>query len=360
MAASSMSELIALKPIDDEVYANQLRDFLPARIIDAHTHVWLQQHKVHHASNPVRTVSWASRVALDNSIEDLDETYRVLVPGKRVTPLIFSNLELGDDAAAANAYTSASAKRQGYPALIFAAPQWSAAEFENRILAGGFVGAKVYMTMADAHIPVQEMRIFDYLPHHQLEVLHRHRWIVMLHIPRSARLRDAMNLAQMLEIERRYPDAQIIIAHVGRAYCAEDVGNAFDMLAETRRMRFDISANTNAGVFAQAIRAVGAQRVLFGSDLPILRMRMRRVCEDGRYINLVPRGMYGDVSGDMNLREVDGTEAERLTFFLYEELLALKQAAAELDLRRRDIEDIFYNNAAVMLAKAGFGSMPEV
>ncbi|HEY3343263.1 MAG TPA: amidohydrolase family protein, partial [Anaerolineae bacterium] len=217
------------------------------------------------------------------------------------------------------------------------------------------VGAKVYMTMADASIPAGEMRIFNYLPHEQLEVLNRHAWIAMLHIPRDGRLKDPLNLAQMLEIERRYPDVQLIIAHVGRAYCPEDVGDAFEVLSGTRHMRFDFSANTNPDVFAQLIRAIGPRRILFGSDMPILRMRMRRICEDGRYINLVPPGMYGDVSGDKNMREVNSAEAETLTFFMYEELAALKRAAEATGLTSADIDDVFYGNAVKVLRAAGFG-----
>ena len=346
--------LFEIKAVDRECYITRLRDFLPDRLIDIHTHVWLDKFKARDPNAPVRTVSWPSLVAKDCSLADLDETYRLLLPGKRVVPMLFSSLASEDDVDGANAYTSECATHSGYPALIFAAPQWSAQEFENRILAGGFVGAKVYMTMADRYIPIREMRIFDYLPHHQLEVLDRHGWIVMLHIPRDGRLRDAVNLAQMLEIERRYPNAQVVIAHVGRAYCSEDVGEAFEVLASTRRMRFDFSANTNAEVFERLIRAVGPARVLFGSDMPILRMRMRRICEDGRYINLVPRGLYGDVSGDRNMREVDGAEAASLSFFLYEELDAFRRATEATGLQAQDVEDVFYNNAARMLHAAGF------
>ena len=113
----------------------------------------------------------------------------------------------------------------------------------------------------------------------------------MLHIPREKRLKDPVNLAQMLEIERRYPNVKVIIAHVGRAYCPEDVGNAFEVLAETENMMFDFSANTNAEIFQQLIKAVGTKRIMFGSDLPITRMRLRRIYENGTYINLVPEGL---------------------------------------------------------------------
>ncbi len=352
-----MTPLIDLNPIDRETFDAHLRDWLPERLIDIHTHVWLDHCKARQAGAPQRAVTWPARVALDDSIEDLLETYRLLLPGRRVTPLFFGNLSLGDDLDAGNAYVSQCARERRLPALIFATPEWSGYELERRIRAGGFLGAKVYLTLSDPRIPAKEIRIFDFLPHAQLEALNRNGWIVMLHIPRDGRLRDPLNLAHMREIERRYPRVKVIIAHVGRAYCDEDVGDAFEALADTQRMLFDFSANTNAGVFEKLIRAVGPKRILFGTDMPILRMRMRRICEGGRYVNLVPRGLYGDVSGDPNMREIDGPEAERLTFFLYEELLAFRRAAEATGLTRADLEDIFHNNAARTLRSAGFAGV---
>jgi predicted TIM-barrel fold metal-dependent hydrolase len=117
-------------------------------------------------------------------------------------------------------------------------------------------------------------------------------------------------------------------------------------------MMFDFSANTNAQVFEQLIRAVGSRRILFGSDLPITRMRMRRICEKGNYVNLVPRGLYGDVSEDPHMREVDGPEAETLSLFLYEQIEAFRRAAERTALTRRDIEDVFYYNAVRMINQA--------
>ena len=171
----------------------------------------------------------------------------------------------------------------------------------------------------------------------------------MLHIPRRERLKDPLNLRHMLEIEQRYPNVRLIIAHIGRAYCPEDVGTAFESLAQTQHMLFDFCANTNAWVMEQLLRAVGPRRVLFGSDMPITRMRMRRICERGAYINLVPPGMYGDVSDDSHMREVGPGEAEQLTSFLYEELLAFRQAAEACALTREDVSAVFYNNAARLI-----------
>jgi len=347
-----MSGLFEVKDVDRRFYREKLASFLPDRMVDIHTHIWLKGFRK--APPTGRAVTWPLRVAEQNLVEDLVETHRLLFPGKAVRPLMFSFVESHeDDFAGANAYVAHAAREHDFAALVFASPTWSAERLEHEILTGHFLGAKVYLTLSPAHIPVDQIRIFDFLPHHQLEVLDAHGWMVMLHIPRAGRLRDSINLADMLEIERRYPNAHIIVAHVGRAYCPEDVGDAFIALAQTRYLLFDISANTNAAVFEQLIRAVGPRRILFGSDLPITRMRLRRICEHGNYVNLVPQSLYGDVSGDSHMREIDGAPAEALSFFLYEEIDAFRQAARATGLTPADIEDVFCTNAMRLIDLAG-------
>jgi len=340
------SPLIELTNTDRAVYAERLRDFLPPQVVDVHTHVYrVQDIRAIAPAGEARTVTWPDLVARENPIEHLLETYRVLLPAQQVTPVIFASLPSGDNQDALNAYVADSAREHQLPALLFSHPAWSAEELRRRLLADGFLGVKSYLTMAPDYLPAGEIRIFDIFPPHQLEELNRLHAIVMLHIPRSGRLKDPVNLGQMLEIDRNYPDLQVIIAHVGRAYCDTDAGDAFAQLRQTRHLRFDICANTNAHIFTQLIECVGPQRILFGSDMPITRMRMRRITRDGHYVNLVPRGLYGDVSNDPNMGEVDGDEAAQLTTFLYEEILAFREASEATGLTANEVEDVFYANA---------------
>jgi len=350
-----LSAQLKTETVDKLFYEEKLRDFLPDKIIDIHTHVWLKKFEAEASGGPVRTVAWPSLVAEENSIEDLLQTYELMFPGKNVTPLIFSQVSLNVDIDDCNTYIRESSVKYAIPSLLLVKPEQSAAEIEEKILKGGFLGCKVYLNFAPASIPEDKICIYDFLPPHQLRVLDNLGLIVMLHIPRPGRLKDPVNLSQLLEIERDYPNVKLIVAHVGRAYCPEDVGNAFELLSKTKNMVFDFAANTNSDVFRQLIRAVGPKRILFGSDLPILKMRTRRICENGSYINLVPKGLYGDVSVDKHLREVEGPQAETLTFFMYEEIEAMRQAALAEGLTRSDMEDIFYNNAAGILNKASGG-----
>jgi hypothetical protein len=341
--------MIDIKPVDIEFYQQNLREFLPPCIIDIHAHVWLAVHRNNNPKDISRVAAWPSKVAKDNSINDLQKTYNLLFPDKHVSALVFSLAEGGDNLDVLNDYVAQSSNTTGLPALIFTDPFWDAQTLRNKIINGRFLGAKVYLSLAPAYIPPNEIRVFDFAPHHHLEVLDDLGAILMLHIPRPNRLKDAVNLSQLIEIDEKYPQIKLVVAHVGRAYCNEDIGNAFDGLSRTKKLLFDISANCNQFVFEQLIKTFGPKRILFGSDLPISYMRARRITENGTYINIVPKGFYGDVSGEKNMREVSGTDANSITFFLYEEIDAFRRASIATGLTPADISDIFYNNAKKIL-----------
>lgn len=336
--------LLHVTDYDKRVYEEELRGFLPETFIDCHTHVWKKEFI--HDTGEQRSCAWPNMVAADNPIEDLNETYRLMFPENKVIPCLFAQCTPGTDLSRNNPYIAESAKQFGYPALYLAHPSQSAEEVERDVLAGGFKGLKVYLEYAPDYIPTSEVRVFDFLTHAHLEVANKHSWAVMLHIPRPKRLADPVNYMQMLEIEEKYPNIKLIIAHLGRAYAKEDLGNALDVLKNTKKMMWDFTANTNQYVMEQCLNTFGVDRFMFGSDLPIFRMKAKRVVENGFYINVIPKGSLGDVSIDPHMREVEGREADEITFFLYEEILSCKRAAANLGLNKDDIEKIFYSNSA--------------
>jgi len=334
---------------DRRFYDSELRDFLPPEIFDIHSHLWLESFWTSPKDADFRAVSWPYLVARDNSAEDLDESYQLLFPGKRVVPMVFANPEPLDDIALHNHYVRRSAEAHGYPALYFSHPAQSASELERNVLEGGFLGLKSYLNLSPAHIPEPSIRTIDFFPPEHLELLNRRGWIMMLHLPRPGRLKDPVNLADIAWIKRTYPRIRLILAHVGRAYCIEDMEGALEALRPFNDLLFDFSANCNPDVLEALLGEVGAERVLFGSDLPITRMRMRRVCEQGRYVNLVPPGLYGDVSRDPNMREVSAEEGKTLTFFLYMEAMAMKTALARLHWGAKEAERVFAGNARDLL-----------
>ncbi|MDY5015504.1 MAG: amidohydrolase family protein [Eubacteriales bacterium] len=338
--------LFEIRDCDARIYRERLADFLPEKLYDIHTHVYMPDA---HITADCRTASWPARVADRNPPEHLTETYRLLFPGRDCRALIFGSPAPGMDVDAANRFIDAAAEATGFAKLYLTHPSMSPDALRDAVKHRGYRGIKVYLCFADPAIPDASLRIFDFLTREHLAVMDELGAVVMLHIARPQRLRDPQNLADLLTIERDFPHVRLIVAHIGRAYCESDVGDAMEVLAGTRQMRFDFSANTNGQVMERLLRTVGPSRVLFGSDLPITRMRMRRIDEHGRYVNVIQRGMYGDVSDDPHMREVDAADDPEMTFFMYEELLAFRGAAERAGLSREDVRRVFYRNAEELL-----------
>ncbi len=328
----------------DKKIWDELKDFLPQKIIDIHTHVYKKDfYDPISPEEKKKPKKWPSLIANDNSIEDLQETYKLMFPGKDVKALMFINGGTGMDKN--NAYVSEVSKKTAWPALYFSNPEQSADELENEIRKGGFLGVKSYLSLAPKYIPEKEIRIFDFFPKHQLKRLNKMGAICMCHIPRDKRLKDKVNVNQIMEIRKEFPNVRLIVAHIGRAYCREDIGDAFESLKNEPETMYDFSANCCDDAIEAMLVNCGTKHLMFGTDMPILRMRTHRITENGTYINLVPPGLYPDPYGDPHLREVSEAEGKEITFFAYEELLSLKRVCEKLKLSKKDVEDIMYNNA---------------
>lgn len=343
----------ALQTADRSFYLERLRERLPGRMIDSHAHLWLKAFETPQAE-ALRGADWASKVVVENTPVGLTADYAALFPDQRVTPLVFGWPERYVDIETNNRWVAEQAALGGFPALFVSKPEMAAGDLEQAVKAGGFLGLKPYLEFAPANLASEEISIYDFLPRTHLEAASANHWVVVLHLPRPGRLGDALNLSQLLEIERDFPGAQVVIAHLGRAYCPDDLGGALEVLARTRNLVFDFSANTNFEVMRQILKTFGSRRVLFGSDLPVTKMRMRRVCEGGTYINLVPKGAYPGIETDKHIREAAGADANGLTFFLYEQVAALLKAADSLNYGQAELEDIFFNNAYEKLSAAGY------
>ena len=340
--------LLDVKPYDKQYYEEILKPFLPQKFIDCHTHVWLMEHDPNKTLRS-GTQNWPGLVAKENSIEDLNETNRLLFPDNKVISVLYGDCAVSIDRKAVNGYVAEKAIANDFPALYLCHPDTPAEELERIILENPvFKGIKVYLQFAPAYLPADEIRIYDFLTKEHLAVCDKHGWVVQLHIARPKRLADPVNYIQLLEIEQNYPNLQLIVAHLGRAYANEDVGGALDYLKNTQKTVWDFTANTNDWVMEQVMKYFGPERFIYGSDFPIFRMKARRTVENGVYINEIPQGQfpYESVKNDSHMREIPYPEAEKITFFIYEEMNACRLACQRLGLGKEDVEKIFYSNSA--------------
>ena len=340
--------LLDVKPYDKQYYEEIIKPFLPEKFIDCHTHVWLMEHDPNKTLRS-GTQNWPGLVAKENSIEDLNETNRLLFPDNKVISVLYGDCAVSIDRKAVNSYVAEKAIDNGYPALYLCHPDTPAEELERIILENPvFKGIKVYLQFAPAYLPADEIRIYDFLTKEHLAVCDKHGWVVQLHIARPKRLADPVNYIQLLEIEQNYPNLQLIVAHLGRAYANEDVGDALDYLKNTEKTVWDFTASTNDWVMEQVLQRFGSDRFIYGSDVPIFRMKSRRTVENGVYINEIPQGQFPieAIRGDSHMREIPYPEAEKITFFIYEEMNACRLACQRMGLGKEDVEKIFFSNSA--------------
>ena len=316
---------------------------MPDEFIDFHTHV--QQNNAEGAGSSNGGSTWTSYIARDGSeVERLLDSYKVMFPNQKVTPLIFGGCMCNINQV--NDYVYNKRLEYNLPSLYRTDYAMDADNLEEDILKRGFLGIKPYLSNCPPYLPASEIRIFDFVPHEHLKVCDKHGLIVMLHIPRDGRLKDPVNLYQIKEIEEKYPNLKLVIAHIGRAYAKEDIGNAFDIIGKGANTYFDFTANVCDDAIKACIEAVGPKKLIFGSDLPIAIMRMYRIVENGVYYNIVPRNHYDNVDGQPHMRQADG---EDITIMMYEQLKALKRVATDLKLSDSDVEAILNSNAKKLI-----------
>ena len=205
------------------------------------------------------------------------------------------------------------------------------------------LGVKVYYALIsrdtasrDKHL---EASIFEFLPHHQLELLDQRQAWVTLHVPKAERLGHPANIAEIKEIRRRYPNVRLVIAHLGRCYTLPHAQEAFPHFIDDEGLLFDSSAVVNPEVHELALRSFGPRRILYGSDNPVFYMRGRRQFRGRSYINRTNYPFFFN-------RDREPPEVEAgYTLYMYEELRALRQACERLGLDRPDVEALFSGNA---------------
>jgi len=150
---------------------------------------------------------------------------------------------------------------------------------------------------------------------------------------------------EIREIRRRYPNIVLVIAHLGRCYTEPHALEALPQFVDDPGLYFDSSAVLNPACHRVALQHLGPRRILYGSDNPVMYMRGRRQYRERTYINRTNHPFHFN-------RDREPAEVEtRYTLFMYEDLLAIKQACTELGIvAREDIDGIFYSNAARLVA----------
>jgi uncharacterized protein len=337
--------------VDRAFWAEHLEGWLPERMIDAHTHVMDKRFSLDEPTEAMRRQYWVNELREPIDAAAAERCYRTVFPGRDFTCVAFGVPGLDFDVEGGNDWLQQECEKRGWYNLAVMRPQWSQEKLAALLDKPSVIGVKPYYALISRDPNTRDMHleasIFDFLPHHLLEVVNdRHGWVT-LHVPKADRLGHPANISEVREIRRRYPDIGLVIAHLGRCYTEPHALEAIPQLADDPGIYFDSSAVLNPASHRVALQHAGPERILYGSDNPIFYMRGRREYRGRAYINRTNYPFYFN-------KEREPAEVENsYTLMMYEDIRAIKQACEELGITERGkIEAIFHDNAMRLIGRA--------
>lgn len=326
-------------PLDAEFYARFIAPRIPERVTDMHVHIT----KPEFVKNVPQVDFWANECMAPMDYGDYAEYTRQLWPGVEVSQNFLPFVFKGTDVKGNNAYL-ASLKASGKAKYthMLVTPDMSPDDAERVLTDGRFDGFKPYLEMVlSGH--GGEVSCFDFITREQLAILDRLKKTMVLHLPRAGRFPDDDNIRELREMRQRFPDMKIIIAHCGRSYAVNTIKEARRKLgSDAEGFYYDLAAVLNPAVLGFMLDRFPADRIFYGTDLPIFLWHGRRVWTDDSYRNLVREDFRFN-------RHSEGPEAEAgYTFFVYEQMKNILDAAYERG-GRTLAEKILYRNAQEVL-----------
>jgi len=339
-----LCHVFAYKDIDRAFWLEHLEGWLPPKIIDAHIHFNDPRFQIEPVTEQMLKSNWVTEVSPSKpDAATAERCVQVTLPGREVTLVAFGHVDLGWEIEGSNEDIRIECLKRQWHTLVMVRPTWVAEQVDWWLSKPGVLGVKPYYSMMgyskqgyNVHI---NAGIFDFMPHHQLEVLESRAAWLTLHVPKLERLGHPDNLRDIAEIRRRYPNIKLVIAHLGRSYTLPHAQEGLLPLAEDTGIFFDNSAVLNPVVHDLALRTIGPDRILYGTDNPVFYMRGRRQWSGKTYINRTDYPFHFNTE-----RESPEIEAT-YTLYMYEALKAIKDTCQNLGFGREEVEKIFYGNA---------------
>jgi hypothetical protein len=340
---------VDFKNTDRQIYEQELEDFLPDKIFDAHVHLFDESCVPEGYEFPTKSCyrKFDCKFTMEDYLGHMDK----MLPGHELHLNHFGHPSPDFDLDASARYTGKVSDNKKYYGMSMVSPHDKISNIRKRILDNRLVGYKPYLDFVDWKKPI-DVTIHDMLPAGQMRFADERGLAVVLHIPRSGRLTNPLNQKQMVDICRRYPGAKIIFAHIGRAYYLKNVVGFLDGIAECPNAYLDTAMVNHEGVLEYTFRNFPIDRILFGSDAPIALLRGKSVEINNQYAYLMGEDY------EIGTAIYDANHAVDFTFFFYEQIRGIKLASLRAGLSKTDIKGIFFNNANSLfsqIAKQNFG-----
>jgi len=324
-----------LLPIDRELADAKLRDFVPSEVFDIHAHPF----------NPAVLAPGALPYLANQSILGSAQHRAALaryIFAPTIHGLYFGLPHQTADRPACNAWLREDLQTHGTPlsrALLLVSPQDPPDLVASELRSGRFCGLKVYHYYT-SRPDTMNAGIAEFAPDWMWELLHETRGILMLHLVRDGAIADPGNQTDLRRFCKAYPNARLILAHIARSFNYRNARSGLHTIADLDNAVVDTSAVCEAEAFEVALRILGPQRVLFGSDFPISEAHGRCVTTANSFL-----WVYADTAQ----KDRQTATAKDMTLIGIESLLSLREACEDFGASEGDLQDIFRRNALRIL-----------
>ena len=325
-----------------KIFREEIDPWLPERVLDFHVHV-ITPEAIPEDYTYTVCGHETPGYDLDELRRDLPEVY----PGRETAAVCFGHPYPRYDNAAQNRYLAEKCDhRRFFPLRIYDTLEDDPEDVRRDLIEGRFYGIKPYLTFLRKQDP-NEVEILEMLPDTLMRVIDELGLIVMLHIPRRERLADARNQEQLPILCERYPNAKIVLAHVGRAYFERNIVGRIDRLIGLDNLWFELAMVSSPDVLEYLFRTAATERILYATDAPIAIAPGKSVEINHQYTYVTPTPWRLSISDDHG----------KLVFtsFLYEELRGIDKAVRRLGLGDAFLRAIFWDNGAALLERVGKG-----
>jgi glutamate-1-semialdehyde 2,1-aminomutase len=312
----------------DRAAAEELQTRLPERIFDAHAHVY----RVADFSAPPTLAAGGPReVGLQHWREALGEQ---VGPERFRGGLLLPYPAKDLDVPSANDFVLAEATGDSRCRVaVVVTPQSRRSEFESHLACPQVAGFKPYHVFS-THEPTFDSPLAGFVPDWVWELAHGHGKMILLHLVKDRALADPSNQAEILALCRRFPNAQLVLAHAARGFHAPNTVKGIDSLLSLPNLWFDTSAVCETEAIAAILDRFGPRRLMWGSDFPVSQLHGRCVTIGTGFAWVTDDHVAWD-NQFFGKPLVVGLESLRATL----------GAAEQLGLNQNDLQDIFCDNA---------------
>lgn len=317
----------------EEDLLREFQEWLPSTIIDCHAHCNLPEHV---RSIDDRAYNHMLSTFPSFSLEESKEWHALLHPGKNVRSLRFPKTFRGIDHRAANLYLLKESDMQDRIAL-YGLPDDP--EYTIGMLGHPRVSA---LKMYYSYLEPPATEIYQYFPKVVLEEAQRMDIPIVLHPPR----RITACLDQILTLARGFPRLRICLAHLSLTKSVvPGLEEVFTAIAQLPCVHFDTALVPSAEVVAMALRIVGSDRIMYGSDEPLNLIRSTPYMHPEKGERLATEYPYHwvDVSDYQAYKHL----ASGITHAHWQALQAVRTAVSNLPEEEQDgvKQKLFHDNA---------------